>query len=152
MEGVGGAAAVRLRLRQPRNDVEKLHDGAGPAVRDEQRKGVRVSRARVDEVDRLAVDAGAEVRQLVEPRLLRSPVVLVAPVLHQLAQVVDRDPVLPARALDLVGEAGPRQTAAQVLQDRVVDADLESLDRPRSLRSLDHENVIVPKRHSYYTS
>ena len=127
-------AAVRLRVGQPRDDVEELDDRAGPAVREEQRQRVRVRRARVDEVDRLAVDARAEVLELVEPRLLRAPVVLVAPVLDQLAQVVDRDPVLPARALDLVREAGPRQPAAQVVEDRVVDADLEPLDRRRSWR------------------
>ena len=61
---------------------------------------------RVDEVDRLAVDAGAEVLELVEPRLLGAPVVLVAPVLDQLAQVGDRRSVLPARAVDLRREAG----------------------------------------------
>ena len=58
----------------------------------EQREGVVVGRALVDEMDRLAVDARAEVRKLVEPGLLRSPVVVVAPVLDQLTQVVDRDP------------------------------------------------------------
>jgi hypothetical protein len=81
---------------------------------------IRIERA--DPRCDLAIDAGAEVRKLVEPRLLRSPVVLVVPVLDQLAQVVDRNPVLPTCALDLVGEASPCQAAAQVLQDRIVDA------------------------------
>ena len=74
----------------------------------------------MDEMDRLAIDPGAEVRQLVEPRLLRAPVVLVAPVRHQPAQVVDRHAVLPAGAVDLVREAGARQSALQVREDRVV--------------------------------
>ena len=82
----------------------------------------------VDEVDRLAVDRSAEVRELVEARLLGSPVVRVAPVLHQLAHVVHWDPVLPAGVLDLIGEAGLRQTAAQFLQVRIVDLDPEALD------------------------
>ena len=82
-----------------------------------------VRRARVDEVDRLPVDVGAEVGELVQARLLRAPVVRVAPVRHQLAQVVDRDPVLPAGVLDLVGEAGLREAVAQVVEDRVVDVD-----------------------------
>ena len=103
--------------------------------------------ARVDEVDRLAIDAGAEVLELVEPRLLRSPVVLVAPVLHELAQVADRRPVLPARALDLVGKAGLRQPAPEVVQHRVVDADGELLDCLRHCGSLldagsDHGNPL----------
>ena len=69
-------AAVRLGVRQPRDHLEELDDRTGPTVREEQRQRVRVRRAGVDEVDRLAVDAGAEVLELVEPRLLRAPVVL----------------------------------------------------------------------------
>jgi hypothetical protein len=65
---------------------------------------------------------------LVEPGLLRAPVVLVAPVVEQLAQVVDRHAVLPAGAVDLIGEARPRQAITQVVQHGVVDADLEPLD------------------------
>ena len=52
----------------------------------------------------------------------------------QLAQVVDRDPVLPAGVVDLVREAGPREAVAQVVEDRVVDADLEVLDHAISGR------------------
>ena len=66
---------------------------------------------------------GAEVRELVEPRLLRAPVVLVAPVLDQLAQVADRDAVLPAGVVDLVGEAGRSQAVGEVVEDQVADVD-----------------------------
>src|SRR4030095_11291956 len=79
MEGVGGLAAMSFGVGQPRDDVEKLHDRAGPAVHEKQRKGVGTSGASVDEMDRLAIDPGAEVREMIEPRLLGSPVVLVAP-------------------------------------------------------------------------
>ncbi len=85
----------------------------------------------VNEVDRLPVDSGAEVRQIVEPRFLRAPVIIVAPVRDELAQVVDRDPVLPAGFVDLVGETGPRETVAQVVEVVVVDVDPESLHRVR---------------------
>ena len=78
------------------------------------------SRARVDEVDRLPVDRGAEVLELVEPRLVRPPVVVVAPVLDELAQVVDRDPVLPARVLDLVRE--PRRARRTRRSSRTVSS------------------------------
>ena len=37
VERVGGVAAVRLRVGQPRDDVEELDDRTGPAVREEQR-------------------------------------------------------------------------------------------------------------------
>ena len=67
--------------------------------------------------------------QLVQSRFVRSPVVGTGPVLDQLPQVVDRDPVLPARVLDLVGEAGPDQSLVQIGEDRIVDPNLECLDR-----------------------
>ena len=120
---------VTVRASQPWDDVLELDDGTGPPVRDDQRERVVARRARVDEVDRLAVDPSAEVLELVQPRLLSPPVVRVTPVLDQLAHVSDRDPVLPARAVDLIREAGPLETAAEVLQDRVLDVDVELLDR-----------------------
>src|SRR5207249_6685733 len=126
---------------------EELHDRSRPAVRDEQRKGIRVRRARVDEVNRLAVDTGAEMGQLVEPHLLGAPVVCLSPVLDELAQVAHRYAVLPTRPLDLIRKAGLREAALQVLEDGVVDADLEGLDglahaplrRRRTVRSANSE-------------
>src|SRR2546430_12035606 len=44
--GVGRAAVVSLRVRQSGADVDELHDGARPAVREEQREGIGVRRAR----------------------------------------------------------------------------------------------------------
>src|SRR5205085_2617838 len=79
-------------------------------------------------MDRLAVDTGAEVLELVEAALLRPPVVFGAPVLDQVAHVIRRYPVLPAAAVDVVREAALREPGAQVVQSRVVDADLERLD------------------------
>src|SRR5439155_27155809 len=64
----------------------------------------------------------------VQPRFLRAPVVTVAPVVHQLAHVGDRGPVLPAAPLDLVREPGPRQAEPEILEGRVVDVDAEPLD------------------------
>ena len=43
MKGVGGLAPVGLRMREPGNDFEKLHDGARPAVGEEKREGVLVN-------------------------------------------------------------------------------------------------------------
>ena len=128
VERVLGVTAVQFRIRQSRDDVEELHDRAGPAVHDQQRERVGVRGSRVDEVDRLAVDAGAEVVELVEPRLLGAPVVLVAPVRHELAHVGDGSAVLPARAVDLLREAGHRQPEPEVFQRRVVHPDVEPLD------------------------
>ena len=134
VERVFGPTAVVLGIGQPRDHVEELHDRARPPVGEEQRQRVGVRRARVHEVDLLPVDPGAEVRQLVEPRFLRAPVVLVAPVLDELAQVAHRDPVLPAGVVDLVREAGRGQTVGEVVEDQVADADLEGLNA-RTARS-----------------
>ena len=82
MKGVVGAAAVGPGIGQARDDVEELHDRTGPAVDEQQREGVFTGGAGVYEVDRLTLDARPEMGQLVEARLLRSPVVPVLPVLQ----------------------------------------------------------------------
>ncbi len=128
VERVLRLTAERLRGREPGDDVEELHDRARPPVGEEQRQRVGVLRSRVHEVDRLPVDRGAEVLELVEPGLLRAPVVVVAPGVDELAQVVDRDAVLPAGVLDLVRQARLFEPPPQVVQDGVVDLDVEALD------------------------
>ena len=80
-------------------------------------------------MNRLIVDASPEVWKLVEPRLLRGPVVVVAPVLDQRSQVVGRDPVLPTRTVDLIGQARVREAAPEIIEDGVVDGNTERLDR-----------------------
>ena len=131
------AAAVGLRVGQPRDDVEELDDEPGQPWTSSSGKRVLVRRARVDEVDRLVVDGGPVVLELVQPRLLRAPVVRLAPVVDELGQVVERDPVLPARPLDLVRDTGLGQAVAQVVEDGIVDVDLEALDH----RPFDHGRV-----------
>ena len=76
MEGVLGAAAVRGRVGQWADGVEQLDNGAGPAVRHDQRQRVLVLGLDVDEVDLHAVDLGRELRQRVQLRLGLAPVVL----------------------------------------------------------------------------
>ena len=95
---------------------------------DENREGLSPIRQGVDEMGRLAIETRPEVGQLVEARLLHSPVVGVAPVLDQVPEIVDRRPVLPSRPLDLVREAGGREALVEVLKDIVVDPDLECFD------------------------
>ncbi len=82
----------------------------------------------MDEVDRLTVDLGAELRQSVEPGLVRAPVVLVAPVGDELAHVVDGDAVVPSRVVELVREPGLRKSPAEIVEVGLVDVDPERLD------------------------
>ena len=85
-------------------------------MRHDQRQGVRVTRADVDEVDIEPVDLGDELRQGIELRLGLAPVVVGAPVADELLElcqldalrpVVDRLPVGPPRGRDAAG-AGRR--------------------------------------------
>ena len=62
MERVAGARAVRRRIGQPIDDLQLLDDRAGPSVVDDERQGVLVLRANVDEVDVEPVDLGDELR------------------------------------------------------------------------------------------
>jgi hypothetical protein len=76
----------------------------------------------------LAVDLGGELRELVEPPLVRAPVVAAAPVRGELAEVAGCDAVVPAGAGQLVGPAGRVQPAVQLVQVRLGDGDPEGLD------------------------
>src|SRR6185437_13680728 len=74
------------------------------------------------------VDRGGELVKPVQPRFVRPPVVLVAPVRRQLAHVIQRDAVVPAHPGQLVGPPGPGQPVPQVVQVRLGDVDTERQD------------------------
>jgi hypothetical protein len=67
-----------------------------------------LGRTDVKEVHVGAVDGGGELRELVQPRLVLAPVVVVAPVGSQLPQVAERYPTGPADAGQLVGVGARR--------------------------------------------
>ncbi len=58
VKGILGAPAVRGWIRKRPDRVEQLDDGAGPAVRHDQRQRVLMLRPDVDEVDVRTVDLG----------------------------------------------------------------------------------------------
>jgi hypothetical protein len=60
VEGVCRVAPVRFLVAQRPDHVEELDHRAGPAVSEDQREGVRLRRADVQEVDVLAVDLGGD--------------------------------------------------------------------------------------------
>lgn len=84
--------------------------------------------ALVDEVEAEAVDLSAEVGEPVDGFLLCAPVEPVLPVVNELLHVGQVRAVVPARARDLVGPAGPRQALAQVVESRLRDFDFERFD------------------------
>ena len=97
VEGVGGVAAVGGGVGEGPDELEELKHRAGPAVREEQGMGVRPLAADVPVVDVDAVDLAEELGPGVERGLLGAPVVLVAPVVAELADVLRRRRRSPSR-------------------------------------------------------
>jgi hypothetical protein len=67
IERVGLAAAVRGRVGERPDELQLLDDRAGPAVGDDDREGVGMLGADVEEVDVQPVELGQEARQAVQP-------------------------------------------------------------------------------------
>src|SRR2546426_10954268 len=114
MEGIVRAAAEALGLRESRDEIEELDDGAGPAVRDQQRGRVGMRRARMDEVQVQPVELEAELRQGVDALDGGRPVETMAPVRKQLAQRVAAEAVGLLVVVDLVGKARAVQARMKV--------------------------------------
>ena len=110
-----GIPAVGARVGQRADQLGELDDRVRPAVRQQQRQRVRLRRADVQEVHVQAVDLGDELGEVVQPRLVRPPVVTVRPVLGQLAQVRHRHPTAPAgrRATGGASGCGPAGRAGR---------------------------------------
>jgi hypothetical protein len=98
MEGVGWVAAAGGRVGERADQVGEFHDRAGPAVQQQQRRGLRLGGADVQEVQLRAVDGGTELGVGVEGGLVRPPVVLRGPVGGQLAQIGSWYATFPAGA------------------------------------------------------
>jgi hypothetical protein len=84
VERVRRVAAVCRWVAEWTDHVQHLDEGAGPAVRDDQRQGVLVRRLSVDEVDVEPVDLGDELRVCVQPRLEPPEVVVGGPIPREL--------------------------------------------------------------------
>ena len=101
------------RIGQRLNDLQLLDDRTGPAVRDDERQGIRVTGFHVNEMNVDSVDLGHELRQRVQPRLHLAPVVVGAPVaddflefpeLNALRPIIDGLLVRPSRGGDASAE------------------------------------------------
>jgi hypothetical protein len=76
MEGVGWAGAMCRGVGQRVNDLQLFDDRARPAVVDDQRQGVFMLGADVQEVVVEPVDLGHELRERVQLGLAPAPVVV----------------------------------------------------------------------------
>ena len=113
IESVLGAASVRGRVRERIDDLKLLDDGSRPAVRDDDRERIRMTRADVNEVNVDAIDRRYELRKGIELGLGFTPVVVRSPIphhflefceLHALRPVIDRLPIRPSRGNDAPAE------------------------------------------------
>ena len=128
VERVGRVAAVRDRIGERADDLVELDDRARPAVGDHERQRVRLRGPHVEEVDAEAVELGAELRERVEARLGRPPVVLRRPVRAQLLHVRERDALRPVVDGLGLGPAGASQPLPEVDEILVRDVDAERHD------------------------
>src|SRR6202042_3097109 len=94
---------------------------AGPAVGEQQRRGVLPCGPDVQEVDALPVDVGDELRSGVQPGLDGPPVESVQPVGGQVADPGGGHAVAAGRAGQLVRPLRPAQPAGQVVQGSLGD-------------------------------
>ena len=130
MEGVRRARAMRGRIGQSADELQLLDDRSRPAVADDDRQRVLVLGANVDEMDVQPVDLGDEVRDGVQPRFARAPVVLGRPVASQVLHERERHALRVVLDGLLLGEARRGDARAQVLEVRLGNLDLE---RPNCL-------------------
>src|ERR1700730_15255932 len=91
----------------------------------------------MNEVNVEPVEVRLELVELIQPPLLRPPVVPVAPVRNQFLEVGEVRSVVPPYLGNFVGEAGPRQPLLQVGQHGVRDVNFEWDDRVRATRLQD---------------
>jgi hypothetical protein len=97
-------------------------------VGEDEREGVRLRRADVQEMDVLPIDRRRELLMPVELRLPLAPVVLRAPTFGERLHTVERHAVAVSDAGKLIGPAGPREPVTQVIEVRLRNLDPERPD------------------------
>src|SRR5215218_4592682 len=95
MKGVGRVAAVGGGVGQRPEHLQELDYRARPAVSDDEREGVGMWGADVEEMDPEPGDLGAELREGIEACLGGPPVVAVGPVAAEVLHVRERDALGP---------------------------------------------------------
>src|SRR5215470_15046524 len=126
--GSEGVAAVGTGIGERADHPQELHGRAGPAVGEQQRERAGLRRPNVQEMDRLTVDRGDELADLVERRFGGPPVIAGPPVLGEAAQVAAGHAALPARPGKAVRPAGAGKPVAQIVDVGPRDLDAEGAD------------------------
>src|SRR3954447_3983941 len=139
MERVLCARAMRSRVGQSIDDLQLLDDRAGPAVVDDERQRVFVLRPSMDEVDVQPVDLGDELRQCIQLRLARAPLVVGHPVPSELLDHRERHALGLIRDGLLLGPVRGRDASTKIVQRLMRHVDLEGADLDGRLDSGAHE-------------
>ena len=136
---VSCARTVRRGIGQSIDDLQLLNDRSWPSVIDDERQRALMPRPDVDEVDVQPVDLGDELRQRVQVRLDRPPVVVRHPVARELLDHRER------YALRLIRHGlrfrPPRggDASTQIVQCLIGHVDVEWADLDRGLDGGGHE-------------
>jgi hypothetical protein len=81
--------------------------------------------ALVDEMDADPINIGFELSKAIERRFVCAPIIAMQPVVGNLFQIRQADPICPARSLSLIGPAGSGQALMQVVEGRLWNSDGE---------------------------
>jgi hypothetical protein len=119
---------MRCGVGERLDDLQLLDDRAGPPVRDDQRQRVGVPGADVDEMNVQPVDLGDEVRQVVQSRLARTPVIVRSPVAHEVLHHREPDALRVVGDRLALGPPGSVHASAQLGKLRLRETDLKRAD------------------------
>ena len=95
MIGVLGLPTMGHRIGERADDIHELDDRSRPAVRHDQRTGVRLRRADMHEMDIHSVNLGQVMGILVERILAAFPVIAGPPVIDDGLDVIKRNALRP---------------------------------------------------------
>ncbi|MCY1366757.1 hypothetical protein D9M69_536630 [compost metagenome] len=119
---------------QGADGLQQLEDRPRPAVGHDQRHGVRMAGANVDEVNVQAVDVGQELREGIEFRFRLAPVVASLPVPHQRLKLVELYTLGPVGNRFPIRPACSGQTAAKIVERGLRNTGAEGANRISSRR------------------
>jgi hypothetical protein len=126
-------------IGQPVDDLQLFDERAGPSVIDHERQRVFMPRTNVDEVNVEPIDLGDELREGVQIRLTRAPVVLGSPVARELLNHGQWHALRLIRDGLLLGPVRGRDASTQVLQGLIGNIDMEGPNVRGGLAGATHD-------------
>ena len=145
VKGVSAVAAMGGRIGQRLDHLVELNHRARPAVGDDQRHGLRVWGAHVQEMNVEPVDLSSELRKAVEQRFATAPIIVLSPVLADLFDPLQRRALAPVVDQLCLRPASPLQSRLKIREHVITDRNPKGLDdhgnffrRQRTKRNLEN--------------